>query len=133
MIPQLDRRNRSHDGPSKRRGAALLLALFVMALTSTLVVSMLDAEMFRYMALRNTFQWDEARYLAEAGLNEAFAHLEDDIEWRSGISATEFPAGSGNTYRVSVVDGSEGTVRLTAIGMAGSFTRTLDVTVKQGG
>ena len=113
--------------------AALLLALFVMTLTSTLVVSMLDAEMFRYMALRNTYQWDEARYLAEAGLNEAFAHLEDDIEWRSGISATEFPAGSGNTYRVSVVDGSEGTVRLTAIGMAGSFTRTLDVTVKQGG
>ena len=133
MKPQPERRNTSHRGPAKRRGAALLLALFVMALTSTLVVSMLDAEMFRYMALRNTYQWDEARYLAEAGLNEAFAHLENDIEWRSGITATEFPAGSGNTYRVNVVDGTEGTVRLTAIGMAGSFTRTLDVTVKQGG
>ena len=56
-----------------RRGAALLAALFVMTLASTLVVATLDAQMLRYAALRNTLEWDEARYLAEAGLNEAFA------------------------------------------------------------
>ncbi len=116
-----------------RRGAALLLAIFVMTLVSTLAVATLDAEMMRYMALRNTRQWDEARYLAEAGLNDAFAQLEQDISWRGGIPGTEFPAGSGWTYRVTVTDGADGTVDLLSTGTVGNFTRTLHVTVKQGG
>ena len=116
-----------------RRGVALLLALFVMTLASSLAVAMLDAEMMRYMALRNTLEWDEARYLAEAGLNEAFARLEQDIDWRAGISGKEFPAGSGFNYSVQVTDGSDGTVDIAATGHAGNFTRHLRVTVKQGG
>lgn len=109
------------------------MALFIMTLASSLAVAMLDAEMIRYMALRNTFEWDEARYLAEAGLNEAFAHLEQDIDWRNGIPATEFPAGSGYTYRVEVSDGASGTVDISATGTAGNFTRNLKVNIKQGG
>lgn len=116
-----------------RRGVALLLALFVMTLASTLAVATLDAEMMRYMALRNTFEWDEARYLAEAGLNDAFARLEQDIDWRSGITTTEFPAGSGYSYSVTVSDGANGTVDVAATGRAGHFTRNLNVNVKQGG
>ncbi|WP_182865730.1 hypothetical protein [Stieleria mannarensis] len=118
---------------ASRRGAALLLAIFVMTLVSTLAVATLDAEMMRYMALRNTREWDEARYLAEAGLNDAFAHLEDDISWRDGIPATEYPQGSGWIYRVSVADGGDATVELTSTGTVGNFTRTLHVRVKQGG
>ncbi len=116
-----------------RSGAALILALFVMTLASTLAVAMLDAEMMRYMTLRNTYQWDGARYLAEAGVNEALAHLENDIRWRDGISATEFPIGSGFTYSVVVADGVDGTIDVTATGTAGDFSRSLVVNVKQGG
>ena len=117
----------------KRKGAALLLALFVMTLSSTLAVAMLDAEMIRYITLRNPSQWDEARYLAEAGINEAFAHLENDISWRVGIPATEFPSGSGFTYSVSISDGADGTVDTSSTGLAGELSRTLVVNVKQGG
>ncbi|MGB7345750.1 MAG: hypothetical protein WBD20_16155 [Pirellulaceae bacterium] len=116
-----------------RKGAALLFALFVMTLASTLVVATLDTQTMRYASLRNTFEWDESRYLAEAGLNDAFARLEQDINWREGIPTTEFPAASGHTYSVTLVDGADGTVEITAIGNAGNFSRRLQAIIKHGG
>lgn len=125
--------NRSEKPNHARQGAALLLALFVMTLASTLVVATLDAHMMRYTAMRNTMDWDEARYLAEAGLNEAFARLEQDILWRDGIPSTEFPFASGFTYSATVRDASDGTITVTAVGSAGSFTRRIQATIKHGG
>ena len=125
--------NRSFLRRQNRRGASLLIALFVMTLASTLVVAMLDSQTMRYSALRNTKEWDEARYLAEAGLNDAFARLEQNINWRDGILATEFPLGSGSTYAVTANDGPDGTVEITATGTAGNFTRRLQATIKHGG
>lgn len=118
---------------SGRRGAALLMALFVMTLASALVVGTLDSQRMRYAALRNTVDWDRARYLAEAGLNDALSQLEADIDWRTGIATTEFPAGSGMTYSATVNDAAAGTVEVVAVGNAGTFSRRLRVTVKHGG
>ncbi|GAB5405534.1 MAG: hypothetical protein Aurels2KO_37650 [Aureliella sp.] len=116
-----------------RRGAALMLALFVMTVVSTLVVSMCNTQMLRYAALRNTRDWDSSRYLAEAGLHHALSQLERDIDWRAGVPATEFPAGSGETYSASVVDGPDGTVVVTAKGSVGTFSRVLRASIKHGG
>ena len=122
-----------HGQLSTRQGAALLFALFVMTLASTLVVATLDAQTTRYASLRNTVDWDRARYLAEAGLNHAFMELEQNIDWRAGISATEFPIGSGLTYAVTVTDGPNGTVLIDSVGRAGTFNRRLQASVKHGG
>lgn len=116
-----------------RHGAALLFALFVMTLASSLVVGTLDSQTLRYAALRNTIDWDGARYLAEAGLNHAFSELEKDITWRAGIPATEFPVGSGNSYTATVTDGPDGSVLVTATGTAGTFSRRLQASIKHGG
>lgn len=116
-----------------RRGAALMLALFVMTVVSTLVVSMSNTQMLRYAALRNTRDWDGARYLAEAGLHHALSQLEKDIDWRAGIPATEFPAGSGEMYSANIADGPDGTVVVTAQGSIGTFSRVLRATIKHGG
>ncbi|MEO1526857.1 MAG: hypothetical protein AAFX06_15580 [Planctomycetota bacterium] len=104
-----------------------------MALATALVVATLEAERMRYMSLRNTMQWESARYAAEAGLNEAFARLATDIDWRDGIATTEFPEGSGMTYTVAVSEGADGEVEVSSIGRAGGFSRRLNSTVKQGG
>lgn len=127
--PLLCRTQRRH----RRSGVALLMALFVMTLASALVVATLDSQTLRYAALRNCVDWDRARYLAEAGIQHAFVFLEDDILWRKGIATTEFPIGSGQTYRVEVVDGADGTVTLTSVGNAGKFSRVLRATIKHGG
>src|SRR4051794_38075710 len=116
-----------------RRGAAMMTALFVMTVTSVMVISIMDTETMQYTALRNTMDWDRSRYLAEAGLQQALAELEADITWRAGILNTQFPAGSGNLYWATAVDGANGTVVVTAWGQAGNVTRKLETTVKQGG
>ncbi|MFN3189039.1 MAG: hypothetical protein ACE361_00835 [Aureliella sp.] len=128
-------RTRGHSRfPARARyGAALLMALFVMTVVSSLVVAVLDTQTIRYAALRNTREWDEARYLAEAGLHHALSELEHDIDWRTNVPTTEYPAGSGFSYAASVQDGPNGTVIITATGYAGAFSRVLTATVKQGG
>lgn len=124
---------KNHSKSTLRRGAALLLALFVMTVSSVLVLAIVDSQSLRYTALRNTWQWDQARYLAEAGLHDALARLENDFGWRDGIEWTEFPSGSSNRYMAVLAEDSEGHVVITAIGASGNFTRTLGATVKQGG
>lgn len=110
-----------------------MLALFVMTVCSVLVLAIVDSQSLRYSALRNTREWDQARYLAESGLHAALANLEIDFQWRKGIDSTEFPSGSGNQYSATVQDGTDGHVIVHASGTSGNFTRTLSVTLKQGG
>jgi type II secretory pathway component PulK len=110
-----------------------MLALFVMSVASLLVISILDTQTLQYSALRNTIDYDRARYLAEAGIQHALAFLEQDITWRAGVANVEFPVGSGNRYTATATDGANGTVVIAAVGTAGTFTRRLEVTVKMGG
>lgn len=116
-----------------RRGAALLTAMFVMVVTSMLVLMMCDTQTIQYAALRNTIDYDRARYLAEAGVQHALALLEKDIDWRGTVPNTEFPAKSGEYYTVTVATGSGATVTITSTGIAKDFSRTLSVVTKQGG
>ena len=123
----------SRQARNRRRGTAFMLALFVMVFTSMLVVSIVDTQTMQYAALRNSVDYDRARYLAEAGLQHALSFLEQDITWRAGLAGVEYPAGSGNRYSVTVTDGASGTLLLTATGNAGTFARTLQVSIKMGG
>ena len=110
-----------------------MLAMFVMVVTTTIVIAILDTETLQYSSLRHTMDYDRARYLAEAGVQEALAQLENDITWTTGIPTTQFPAASTNTFSATVQQIADGTVIVTGTGTAGSFTRNLQVTVKQGG
>lgn len=110
-----------------------MTALFIMTVTSVIVISIMDTETMQYSALRNTMQWDRARYLAEAGTQHALANLEIDFSWRGDVVATEFPAGSGNFYSATATDGVDGAVNVTGMGVAGTVTRRLTTIVKQGG
>src|SRR5687768_18501232 len=92
--------------PFARRGVAMMVAIFLMVVVSGIVISTLDTTMLQYAANRNTLAWDKARYMAEAGAQHACAMLEADSTWRTGITSTEFPTGSGCTYSVTAADGA---------------------------
>jgi len=111
---------------------ALLLCLFVMVLTSVLLVGLLGTATSQLTAVRNTADYERALYLAGAAVHHALAEIEADPSWRGDISSTEFPAGSGNTYTASAVDGAGNTVVITGSGTAGSVTRKLEVTIDPG-
>lgn len=117
---------------ARRRGVTLLLSLFVIAVTSVLLVGILDAQASRAAALRNTIDYERALYLAGAGAHAALAELEQDSDWMKGIAATEFPAGSGNTYAATIGFGSGGSLVITGIGTSGEVTRRLEVTIDTG-
>ena len=118
---------------SPRRGAAILVALLVMAATTMVLVAVLDTQTMQYMALNNTLNYDRARYLAEAGMNHSLSILEQDITFRGTISQADFPTGSGNSYQATVQDGLGGTISISAAGTSGTFTRRVVATIKQGG
>jgi Tfp pilus assembly protein PilX len=117
---------------TQRRGVTLLLCLFVIGVTSVLLLGILETAMLEMTAARNTADYERAVYLAGAGIHHALAELEQDPNWTGPIPPTEFPAGSGNTYEVTTSPGSGNTIIVTSTGTAGTVTRTLEATVQLG-
>ena len=114
----------------RRRGAALLLTLFVIAVTSLIVVSILDAETSQFAAVRNASDYERALYLAGAAVHHALAMLEADLDWRGVVSEGSFPA--DDSYQATAANGDDTDVVITGIGVAGSVTRRLQVSVSGG-
>jgi len=113
-----------------RHGAALLLCLFVVAVTSLLVARILDSQTAELSAYRNTLEYDQAYHLAGAAVHHAMAELEADFDWRGTVSDGTFPA--DDTYTATAVDGAGGEVVITGSGAKGEVVRTLEVTVSFG-
>ncbi len=113
-----------------RRATALLVCIFVMSITTLLVVSMIDTQTLQMTALRHTQQYERSLYLAGAAVHHALAQLEDDpdLSVPFGVGPIEFPAGSESTYQAQVVAVGSDLV-VTGTGTSGSITRYVQVTV----
>ena len=113
---------------ARERGIALLVCLFVLSLVSVWVVAMFKSATIYQSALRNTIEYEQALYLANAGVHHAVAELEMDVSWRGTVSAGGYPA--SGSYSATAVEGATGdTVEITSTGVAGGATRTLQATV----
>lgn len=114
---------------SVRRGIALLICLYVLSIITVWLVYMLDSATVYQSALRNTIEYEQALYLANAGVQHAVAEIESDTTWRGTVSAGSYPA--SGSYSATAVDGSvSGTVDITSTGVAGEVTRHLLATVQ---
>ena len=115
-----------------RRATALLVCIFVMAITTVIVLSMIDTQTLRMAALRNTQQYEQSLYLAGAAVHHAIAQVEDDPDLTPpfSIGPVEFPNGSGSNYQADVVAAS-GDLVITGSGTSGNVTRYLQVTIGQ--
>ncbi len=104
------------------------MCLFVLSIVTVWLVYMLDSATVYQSALRNTIEYEQALYLANAGVQHAVAELEGDVSWRSTVSDSS--SDLGGSYSATAVDGSvAGTVEITATGTAGEVTRRLQATV----
>ncbi len=126
-------RRRGRPQPRRSRGAtALLVCIFAVAITTVVVVSMIDTQTMQMTALRHTLQYEQALYLAGAAVHHTMALVEND----SGLSAPfslgprEFPTGSGNTYEAQV-EASGSDLVITGSGTSGGITRHLRATITQ--
>ena len=129
-------RSRRPSRKTTRRAVALMMALFVMTVCSMIVVTILDTQRLQFTSLRNTMDYDRARYLAESGVQHALAFLEEDYDL-IGIDNYDIPwtdaPDSNNQYSADLSEGSNGIVIIAAQGRAGNFTRRLEISVKMGG
>jgi hypothetical protein len=104
------------------------VCLFVLSLVSVWVVNMFQSATVYQSALRNTIEYEQALYLANAGVHHAVAQLENDTTWRGTVSAGSYPA--SGSYSATAANGvTAGTVDVTATGVAGEATRRLQATV----
>jgi type II secretory pathway component PulK len=116
---------RSH----RRPGVALLVTIFVLSIITIWLVDMLNSEAVYESALRNTIEYEQALYLANAGVHHAVAELEANTGWRGTVTGGSYPA--SGSYSATAVDGSVGgTVEITSTGIAGEVSRRLDASVQ---
>jgi Tfp pilus assembly protein PilX len=110
-----------------RRGAALLVCMFIIFLVTLLVVNILDTETLELSALRNAIDYERALALANAGVHHAAAELESSSIWRGTVTDGAYPA--NDTYSATAVNGANKTVIVTSKGVFGSITRTVTATI----
>jgi Tfp pilus assembly protein PilX len=111
------------------RGIALLICLFVLAIVTVWTVDMLESASVYQSALRNTIEYEQSLYQANAGVQHALAQLESDVAWRGNVTAGSYPA-SGSYSATAVTGSTAGTVDITSTGVAGGTTRRLLSTVQ---
>ena len=84
---------------SRNKGSVMLIAVFAIALLSTLVAGMLQINTEELQLMQNQIYAVQARTVAEAGLNDAFYELRSDSSWTDGFTAKSF---NGGSYDVAV-------------------------------
>ncbi len=123
-----NRRNFMTVRRSQRSGIALLICLFVLSLVSVWTVDMLESAAVYQSALRNTIEYDQALYEANAGVQHVLSQLESDVTWRGTVTAGSYP--NSGSYSATAVNGSiTGTVDVTSAGVAGATTRRVQATI----
>lgn len=115
-------------GATRRRGAALLFCLFILTFSTLMVVNVMDMTTLELATLRNTIDYERATYLANAGIHAVAAELEADISWRGTITDGSYPA--DDTYTATAVDGSGNMIVVTASGVAGDISRTVQAVIE---
>jgi hypothetical protein len=108
---------------------ALVLCLFVLSIVTVWLVDMLNSQTVYQSALRNTIEYEQALYLANAGVHHAAAELEQNTSWRGTVSAGGYPV--SGSYSATAADGAAaGTVDVTSTGVAGEVTRKVQATIQ---
>jgi Tfp pilus assembly protein PilX len=112
----------------RRKGIALLICLFVLSIVSVWTVDMLESASVYQTALRNSIEYEQALYQANAGVQHVLYQLEADVNWRGSVTAGSYPA--SGSYSATAVNGAvSGTVDVTSSGVAGATTRRVQATV----
>jgi Tfp pilus assembly protein PilX len=121
------KRHRRSKG-SERRGIALLICLFVLSLVTVWTVDMLESASIYQSALRNTIEYEQSLYQANAGVQHVLSQLEADVAWRGTATAGSYPA--SGSYSATAVNGAiSGTVDVTSTGVAGATSRRVQATI----
>jgi Tfp pilus assembly protein PilX len=112
--------------PERRRGAALMICMFIIFIVTLLVVNILDTLTLELSSVRNNIDYERALYLANAGVHAVAAQLETDPTWRGTLTDGAYPG--SDTYQATAINGAIGQAVVTSRGVSGTITRTITAT-----
>ena len=116
-------------------GSVLVMAVFVIALVSELVIGILKINMAEIWLTQHRLYAAQATAVAGAGLNDALAQIRQDANWTAGFSNKVLPAEAGFEGGRYSVDVNSNTLTVTADTNAWvGYTATLEaqITVSDG-
>jgi len=114
----------------RHNGSVMLIAIFAIALLSTLVCGMLQMNTEEIQLMQNQIYASVARTIAEAGLNDAYYELRSDSSWTDGFSDKSF---NGGSYTVAVA-GALPSLTITSTGTSSrGFASKVEADVTIGG
>jgi len=119
----------------KNYGSVLVMAVFVIALVSALVIGILQINMEEIWLTQHRLYAAQATAVAEAGLNDALAQIRQDVSWTDGFSNKALAAEGGFEGGHYSVDVNSNTLTVTADTNAWvGYTATLEaqITVSDG-
>ena len=120
----------NHRARRQRRAAALLIVLFLMAITAPILCMMLDTQTTHIRCIHNDIEMKTALYIAQAGVHDAMAQLLADSAWRAGFTNKAFPIGLGHTYTVTLANAANNQIIITSTARtAQGHTKTVVATV----
>src|SRR5438874_454548 len=109
-------------------GIALVICLFGLSLATVWTVDMLESASVYQSALRNSIEYEQALYQANAGVQHVMYQLDTDLTWRGTVSAGSYPA-SGSYSATAVHGATYRTAAVTSTGVAGATTRRIQATI----
>lgn len=116
---------------ARRPGAALLMCLFLVFMVSAMVLNVVQTETLQLAATRNSIEYEQALYWANAGVHDACSELLQDPAWRGTVTdGTVPPTPLPSGYSATAVDDGSGNVIVTATGYAGQGQRTVQATIE---
>lgn len=114
-----------------RKGMALLMCLFLVFMVSTLVLNIAQTETLQLAVTRNSIEYEQSLYWANAGVHHVCAQLLADTAWRGTVTDGVLPpALQPAGYSATAVDDGLGNVLVTASGYSGNGSRTLSATIE---
>lgn len=115
---------------NSEQGAILIFTLFIMTILIALGMAMLPPTIMDYKASRNFSDYQQAIFLAEAGVEEAMAAL--DQKWNELECPVFAKSLKEGEYEVSIENADENNVRrITSIGRIGKIERTIEARIKK--
>jgi Tfp pilus assembly protein PilX len=115
----------------RRRGATLLMCLFVIFIVSALLMNILQTETLQLSATRNTIEYEQALYWANAGIHQACSNIIATPSWRGTVTEGSVPPSpTPFGFSVTAIDNGTGGVTVTATGYSGRGARTVQANVE---
>ncbi len=115
---------------TNRSGAALLMCLFTLFIVSAFLVNVFSTEALQLASTRNSIEYEQALYQANAGIHHACAQLMADNSWRGTLTDGVIPPATNlDGYEVTASD-SGSNVLIQAIGYTGLGKRTVEAIIE---